>query len=104
MTLLNTSFHMHTSVEKEFLDWVRNRYNAALGRHGGMGEPTLARMLVETAPDTVSYCFQMKAPDIAAAEAWHEGSVASELRAELTRRFGERIVHFTTYMDIQPLQ
>lgn len=95
---------MHKSVENEFLDWIRTRYSTALKQHGGMGHPTLARMLVQPDPDTVSYCFQMTAPDIAAAESWHDGNEASELRAGLTRQFGDRLVHFTTYMDILPLQ
>ena len=102
MILLNTSFHMHVSVERDFLDWVRHRYAAALERHGGMGYPTLARMLVKPDEDTVSYCFQMTAESEQAAAMWHDSDDATALRGELTRRFGELIVHFTTYMEILP--
>lgn len=104
MILLNTSFHMHTSVESDFLEWAKTRYTIALEQHGGMGRPTLAKMLVRVDPDTVSYCFQMTAPSEEEAASWHDSDEASRLRDELTRRFGERIVHFTTYMEIQPLR
>lgn len=104
MILLNTSFHMHLSVEDSFLAWVRNDYTAALSAYPGMGAPTLARLLVQPDPETVSYCFQMTADDEQTAIAWHDSDIASALRDDLSRRFGERLVHFTTYMKILPLK
>ena len=104
MTLLNTSFHMHRSVESDFLEWMKTRYAIALEQHGGMGCPTFAKVLVITDPDTVSYCFQMTAASEEQATAWHDSSVAKSLRDELTVCFGESLVHFTTYMEIMPLR
>lgn len=95
---------MHLSAEADFLAWVRNDYAEALMAFPDMGSPTLARLLIQPDPETVSYCFQMTAPDREAAIAWHESPEASRLRDELSVRFGERLVHFTTYMETLPLQ
>ena len=101
MVLLNTSFHMHRSVEKDFLHWIRTAYAPALESHGGMGYPTFAR--IDTTADeetTVGYCFQMTADSAELASRWHDSQEAAALRDRLTRACGEKLVYFTTCMEI----
>ncbi len=103
MVLLNTSFHIDPRIEKDLVEWVRRVYAPALAAHGGLGAPIFAKVDVPVGEEVVSYCFQMTAPDREKAFEWHDSKAAQSLRSDLHRRFGEQLVHFTTCMDIIPL-
>lgn len=100
--LLNTSFHMHQAIEGSFVQWIKDVYQPAALADEALEEPTFARMMIETEPGVVGYCFQMQCRSLEDAQAWHDGPAAG-LRMQLTEQFGRDLVFFTTYMEIIPI-
>lgn len=98
MIIFNTTFHVHLSVKDEFIAWVRKEYFPAALKNEAITEPTFAKLLIEVQEDAVSYAVQLKATSLEAAVAWHDNE-GEQLRSGLMKRFGERVVFFTTYME-----
>lgn len=98
MIILNTTFYVHVSVKDDFLDWLSKGYLSSAAATGLLSDPLCSRLLIEVEEGCEGYAVQLRAATIDDAVAWHDGKGA-ELRADLTRRYGERIVFFTTYME-----
>ena len=99
MVLLNTTFHVHTSVNDLFIDWVKTTYIPTAMNSGLFSAPLFTRIMMQVDPEAVSYAVQLQAPTHKEAETWHD-SIAAQLKDDLARRWGERVLHFSTYMDI----
>lgn len=97
--ILNTTFVVHVSIEKEFLSWVSGVYLPAAAASGLFGKPVVARVLTRIEPETESIAVQMTAQDGAAAERWHD-ETAALLKDDLMARWSDRAMHFTTYMEV----
>ncbi len=98
MIILNTTFHVHSSVEDKFLRWVRVNYIPQALSSGMLYSPSLARILIDVEPESASFALQFSAGSIEDASRWHDGN-GDVLRRKLSRVFGDRIVYFTTYME-----
>lgn len=101
MILLNTTFIIHDSISSEFLHWVKAVYLPAAAESRLFGTPTVARVLTRVEPDTESIAVQLPATELADAQRWHD-ETAALLRDDLHARWGERLMFFTTYMEIVP--
>ncbi len=99
MTLLNTTFVIHAPLEAEFLQWVRETYLPSAMATGIFGAPTVARVLTRIEPETESIAVQLPATDADDAQRWHD-ETASLLRDDLQARWGDRMMFFTTYMEV----
>ena len=97
--ILNTSFHMEAAITESFLDWVRNDYIKAALSCPYFTNPVVARILTETEPGVAGYAVHLETDNLEAASNWHDLE-ASELKAILSRRFGQRIVFFSTFMEV----
>ena len=102
MTILNTTFHVHISIAEEFCRWVRDTYFPAALASGLLSDPIFARLLLQVQEDAEGYAVQLHATDPETAARWHDNE-GDRLRRELTARFGQRLVFFTTYMEKLPL-
>ena len=101
-TILNTTFVVHTSIEPDFLHWVRTVYIPSVKASEIFGEPTIARVLTRLVPETESIAVQMTAEDKDAAERWHD-ETAALLKDDLSARWPNLALHFTTYMEVLDL-
>ena len=99
MTLLNTTFVIHAPLEPDFLKWVRQTYLHAAKEAGIFGTPTIARILTRIEPDTESFAVQLTAHSHEDAQRWHDETAAT-LRDDLHSRWGQRMMFFTTYMEV----
>lgn len=99
MIILNTTFVLHLSVKTEFLKWVKEVYLPSAAKSDAFGNPTVARVLTRIEPDTESIAVQLPASSLDDARRWHDGNAAL-LRNDLHARWGERLLFFTTYMEI----
>ncbi|MDE5969563.1 MAG: DUF4286 family protein [Muribaculaceae bacterium] len=97
--ILNTSFHMEASITDAFLEWVKNDYIKVALSCSCFTNPIVARILTETEPGVVGYAVHLETDDLEAATDWHDRE-ASGLKAVLSRRFGQRIVFFSTFMEV----
>ena len=55
--------------------------------------------MTQVDPEATSYAVQLQASSHSEAEKWHDTS-AAKLKDALSREVGERVLHFTTYMEI----
>lgn len=98
MTLLNTTFHVHKSVDALFIKWVKEIY-LPIANESGLSNPLFTRIMTQVDPEATSYAVQLQASSHNEAEKWHDTS-AAKLKDALSREVGERVLHFTTYMEI----
>ncbi len=99
MVILNTTFHVHKSVRSEFLVWVRNVYIRAAIATGFLSDPLLTRVIGGEDPEGTSFALQLKSHSLREAARWHD-ETAVLLRDDMTSRFGERVLYFTTYLEV----
>lgn len=99
MVILNTSFHLLASREPEFVEWAENRYMAAAKASGLFDETLLIKILTEVDPQLKAYAVQLKGESLDDAARWHD-DIAARLRSDLTSRYGEDILYFSTFMEI----
>jgi hypothetical protein len=99
MILLNTTFHVHVTVQKAFVEWLREEYQSAALATGYLTEPQLARVLGGDDPEGMSFAFQLKAPSLGEAKRWHDAE-AAKLREDITKRWGQKVLFFTTYLSL----
>lgn len=104
MIIHNTSFHMEASLAADFLAWARRRYIPAFLSHGSTACPLLTRVEATPDPSAAAFCFQFTAAGPAEAAAWHDSAEASRLRLMLQDRMGQKLVMFSTTMEILPLK
>lgn len=97
--LLNTTFVVHSSVEAEFMAWVKGVYLPAAAETGVFGGATVAKVLTQIEPDTASIAVQLPASSLEDAQRWHDDSAAF-LRDDLHARWSDRLMFFTTYMEV----
>ncbi|MBQ8773450.1 MAG: DUF4286 family protein [Muribaculaceae bacterium] len=98
MILLNTTFHVEKSIEKDFINWVKTTYIPVALSSGIVKDALFTRILAESEGGT-AYAVQFKSIDIATAEQWHDTD-AQKLKSDISQRWGQRILYFSTYMDI----
>lgn len=102
MIILNTSFHVHVSLDNKFREWVRREYIPSALSSGLLSSPRFASLLIEVQDDCVSYAVSFESQSTESAVEWHDGEGA-RLRSEVHREFGNGIVFFTTYMEELPV-
>lgn len=99
MILLNTTFHVHTSVNDAFIKWIKDTYIPNALESGHFSQPIFSRIMMQVDPEAVSYAVQLQASTHSDAETWHD-TEAAQLKEQLAKLWGERVLHFTTYMEI----
>ena len=55
--------------------------------------------MTQVDPEATSYAVQLQARSLNDAETWHDDT-AAKLKEALAREVGERVLHFSTYMQI----
>jgi len=99
MILFNTSFHLTNDIDSEFKIWITGTYAPTAQRAGIFSDFTFTRILTTDDQNTVGYCFQMKCENMESAARWDERDGVG-LRRELSMRWNDKIVFFSTYMEI----
>ena len=99
MTVLNTTFHVDRRVGVEFLAWLRGEYLPAAQSSPSISSTRLMRLVEEVAEGADSYALHLEGPDADALEQWYQQSAQPLLRG-LFKRVGQRVVHFSTYMEV----
>lgn len=97
MIILNTTFYVHESIDRLFHQWLQQEYLPSAMK-AGLGEPSVARLLMEPQEGMSGYAVQFVSESIESAQTWHDNEAAS-LRGLLSEKHGERILFFTTYME-----
>lgn len=99
MIILNTTFIVESSLENAFVEWARSVYVPAMAAVEIFGPATVAKVLTQIEPGATSFAVQATASGLEEARRWHD-ETAALLRDDLAARYGERVLHFTTYMEV----
>lgn len=97
MIIFNTTYCMDTDVHELCVGWLRNEYIPAAMASGQIHTPTLSKIFSQDA-DGENYSLQFKVESIETLQLWYE-TVGDQLQQELSARYGERVLIFTTLMD-----
>lgn len=97
MMLVNTTFSVELSVMSEWLAWAKETYTAA-ALTNGLTDPLILRILAPAEDDTVNFAVQARGAETIV-EKWLDSRQA-ELLASAAARWGKRVLHFTTIMEV----
>ena len=98
MIILNTTYYIHESIDADFRKWVSEIYFPSAINIGGLERPMLAKILTDTQEGMSGYAVQLSADNKEIAELWHDNH-AADLRGELSKLFGDKVLFFNTYME-----
>lgn len=96
--IINTSFHVEEPLVPQFIAWLKDTYAPAVRRSGICSGISAVEILMETAEGMKGYAVQLSCPNQAKAFEWMETDGA-ELILTLHRKYGQRILFFTTPMS-----
>ncbi|MDE5595896.1 MAG: DUF4286 family protein [Muribaculaceae bacterium] len=98
MILYNTSFHVITSIEVEFLEWIKDKViPPSVGF--GFRQPLLTRLLTSVDDGCSAFALQFMADDISYVEHW-EAESRHIVMADMYKRWGENALAFSTIMEV----
>ncbi|MBD5170887.1 MAG: DUF4286 family protein [Bacteroidales bacterium] len=99
MYIINTTFAVVRELEAEFTKWVKEVYIPSAMKSGLFSNPRLAVVLSNEDPRGISMACEMQVESISEAVRWHD-ETACFLRDDMTARWGERAMFFTTYLKL----
>jgi len=97
MIIYNTTYHVECSVSGEFIDWLRDHYLPQALASGKVREPRIMRMMGHK-EGGACYALQLQASTLGDLQRWNQ-EVGKKLHEQLTKRFGNKVAGFTTFME-----
>ena len=98
MIIANTTFVIERELLDSFLQWLKSVYlPTALGSNV-FSSSRVAKVLTNESPEVVSIACELTGESLSEIVRWHQDN-ATVLRAEMSTRWGERVLYFTTYLD-----
>jgi hypothetical protein len=98
MIIINTTFHVEDTIKNEFVEWLRNTYKPRAMASGIFTSPSLSAILADHGDGASAYAYQMQTPTLKQAIEWHDNQ-GDQLRREMSERWGQRALFFTTYLE-----
>jgi hypothetical protein len=98
MIIYNVTCNMHTSVEPEWIPWIREHIAKVLGT-GLFMDARFTRVLVDEQDGHSTFSIQYKANSKETLLKYYD-QYAPELRKESAEKFGERVLSFRTELEV----
>lgn len=99
MLLVNTTFLVEPELEREWTDWALAAYMPAAKAVGGRSAKLLRILSAQgSASEGLSFAVQVFVPDADAASRWLDCHQPA-LLGVASRRWQQRVLHFTTVME-----
>lgn len=97
MIVVNTTFHVESSIAKEWVAWVHATYLVNAVERCSMSSPLFMKILTQMEGGE-GYAVQLQCESDEATERWLNEQ-QPRLLAEMRSRWGERALFFTTLME-----
>ena len=97
MIVVSTTFHVESSIAKEWVAWVHATYLVNAVERCSMSSPLFMKILTQMEGGE-GYAVQLQCESDEAAERWLNEQ-QPRLLAEMRSRWGERALFFTTLME-----
>lgn len=102
MYIINTTFQVDNDVQKEFLHDIGEEFLSFVQGNSSLHSAILSRVSLHPSqgtPGTEAFALQMRAPSAEARDEYME-QLLPNLLADFGRRFGQKVMYFTTVLDI----
>ena len=98
LILFNTTFHLDSTIESDFLAWIRESFiPAALS--AGLKKPLLCRIVDKIEPGCSAFALQTFIVSVDEADKWRSEYLC-KLLAEMSVRWKDRALAFSTPMEV----
>jgi hypothetical protein len=97
MILVNTTFLVEYGLENEWIDWAHTVY-IATATSVGHRNPLLMRVFSKEENGGTTFALQIQCDGKADADEWLT-KLQPGLLKEISTRWGQRVLHFTTMME-----
>lgn len=97
MILVNTTFHVESGLESEWIDWAHGVY-IATAVSAGYRHPLLMRIFSREDNGGTTYALQIQCDGPREAADWLD-RLQPGLLDEIAGRWQQRVLHFTTMME-----
>lgn len=98
MIIYNVTSNIDDSIHDEWLLWIKDHISQVLAT-GKFEKATLTKVLVEEEMGGVTYSVQYKCYSREALDAFYSND-APAFRAEISRKFGDKMLAFRTELEI----
>lgn len=99
MVILNTTYHVHCTIRRDFVQWLKSEVLPAAGM-AGMHSARISRVLGGDDPDGVSIAFEVSAPDLVSAKQWQNSEQLKKLHIKMLATWGHKALFFCTLLDV----
>jgi len=97
MIIYNTTFHVEDDILTESIEYLKSEYVPNAIRSGLLIQPVLQRVLQDVEAG-VSLCVQFRVKNEETLHEWIKKE-GGELQHQLVKRFGNKMVGFSTLLD-----
>lgn len=98
MLIVNTTFNVSVSCEKEWIQWACTEYIPEVIAPGFLVEPRFCRLLIDNEDGNQSYAIQFEVKDLDTLDFWFK-EYGAKIQTALNDRFQEKVLSFTTVME-----
>ncbi|MCQ2245805.1 MAG: DUF4286 family protein [Bacteroidaceae bacterium] len=99
MLIINTTFQTDLNDARDFVVWLHEKYIPTTVEQGDLKNPRLTRILSHREQDSECFSLQFEVESTLKLHHWHV-QVGQQLEQEMIKMFNERVVGFSTMMEI----
>ncbi|MBO5182411.1 MAG: DUF4286 family protein [Paraprevotella sp.] len=99
MLIYNTTYQVDADDARNFVIWIHQCYLPRVAEFGFLAHPRLSRILSHREADTECFSLQFEVESSARLHHWYNKQGAA-LNEELKKTFQDKVVGFTTLMEV----
>ena len=99
MIIFNTTYHVDSGLEDNFIAWLKENYIPVALRRGELSQPQLCRVMTTEECEGSSLSLQFHVKDVETLSRWYD-EAGVELSEALVARFGDKVVGFNTLLEV----
>ncbi len=98
MIVFNTTFHIDKTLQKEFVEYMLQKFIPMSTKSGILTSARLARVFGSNEDEDLSYAMEFKVSDIERLERWRREE-SKEVYDPLIKKFKDKLIGFSTVMQ-----
>lgn len=99
MLIYNTTYQIENDDARNFVIWLHEVYMPQIEADGLLKNPRLTRILSHKEQDTECFSLQWEVEDTRILHQWHT-SQGMKLNAEMLKVFKDKVIAFSTLMEV----
>lgn len=99
MLIINTTYHVSKTVEHDWVNWVKKDYIPAVIKTGLLVRPRFHQVFMDGEDNSNAYALQFEVENFEKLEYW-SNQFGKKLKTTLSEMFEEKVLGFTTLMEV----